>query len=65
MIYKFHEIPDRSEKVFEDQPENDEESELHTVWTSQLVRIKEIVDSKYSSNHPLEMTFGQSFSRAH
>ena len=65
MIYKFDEIPAQTDRVFENQPRNDEQSELHTVWTSQLVRIKEIVDSKYTRNHPLEMTFGQNFSRTH
>lgn len=43
----------------------DWQSELHTVWASQLVRKKEIVDSDYNRAHPLEFTFFQNFSTTH
>jgi hypothetical protein len=65
MIHKYDEFPTSQEKLFDNQPSDSAQSELHTVWTSQLVRIKEIVDSKYNRNHPLEITFGQNFSRTH
>jgi hypothetical protein len=36
----------------------DEPAELFNVWASQLVRIKEVADSRYTQEHPLQSSLG-------
>lgn len=45
--------------------DQNEPADLFNVWASQLVRIKEVADSRYSQEHPLESTLGQRLSWHH
>jgi hypothetical protein len=66
MTHKHSEIADRPAGVFKDgQALPDEQEELHSVWTTQLVRIKEMVDSAYNRAHPLQTSFSKNFPRSH
>jgi hypothetical protein len=66
MTHKYSEIAQRPARVFKESDAlPDEQQELHNVWTSQLVRIKEMVDSTYNRTHPLQTTFAKSFPQSH